>query len=397
MEAERKRILIQVALFVATFFTTTLAGVEWQGGKSFLSLLPPAINLDYTWADFQSGLWYSVPFLFILTVHEFGHYFTARFHKIAVTLPYYIPVPFIPFSLGTFGAVIRIKGRVFSNIQHFDIGLAGPLAGFIAALFILFYGFRTLPPPEHIFTLHPEYEEFGLDYADHVYNKEFYLKEFKAKGVEIPEGASIPDVSIGTNLLFKFFATYVADPARVPNPREMMHYPILFAGFLSLLFTSINLLPIGQLDGGHVIYGLFGAKGHRMIAQVFFVLLLLYCGLGYIQIHELKDNLYIIPLGIGFYYFCLTALKLRQRDTIMYAVLMVAFLLALAWLFPNLKGYAGWMLFGFLISRFLGVYHPPSEIEVPLDPGRQILGWICLIIFILSFTPQPIILETINL
>lgn len=389
--------MIQAGLFVVTFFTATLAGVEWQHGKTFISLLPPSINLEFTWADFQSGLWYSVPFLLILTVHEFGHYFTAKYHNILTTLPYYIPVPFIPFSIGTFGAVIRIKSRVHSNIHHFDIGLSGPLAGFIVALMVLFYGFRTLPPPEYIFTIHPEYEQFGLNYADHVYTKEFYLQELKKNEVEIPEGASIPDVSIGTNLLFQFFATYVADPERVPNPREMMHYPILFAGFLALFFTSLNLLPIGQLDGGHVIYGLFGKKGHRIIAQVFFVALLLYCGLGYVPIKELKDNIFIIPLGIAFYYLCLTGLKLPQKDTIMYAVLMVAFLLALAWLFPNLKGYPGWIVFGLMIGRFIGVYHPPTEIEVPLDTTRQILGWIGLIIFIVCFTPEPIIIENIVL
>ena len=109
------------------------------------------------------------------------------------------------------------------------------------ALIVLFYGFTHLPPPEYIFQIHPEYEQHGLNYAEIVYKNQ-------------PD--TIIDVTIGKNLLFAFFENYVADPARVPNAHEIMHYPFLFAGYLSLMFTCLNLLPIGQLDGGHVVYGL---------------------------------------------------------------------------------------------------------------------------------------------
>ena len=102
---------------------------------------------------------------------------------------------------------------------------------------ILFYGFTHLPEPEYIFQIHPEYEQYGLRYADYVYEN---------------QQESIIDITIGKNLLFLFFENFVADPARVPNPHEIMHYPFIFAGFLSLVFTFLNLLPIGQLDGGHV-------------------------------------------------------------------------------------------------------------------------------------------------
>ena len=176
-------------------------------------------------------------------------------------------MPPLPLMFGTLGALIRLKSRVSTKQQNFDIGIAGPLAGFVVALGVLWYGFATLPPPEYIFTFHPQYESFGLDYANHVYTPDF-----------IQQGTV--DVIIGKNLLFLFFEKFVGDPARVPNVHEIIHYPYLFAGFLSLIFTSINLLPIGQLDGGHVLYGLLGFRGHRRVASVVFIVFLFYAGLG---------------------------------------------------------------------------------------------------------------------
>src|SRR5690606_12811327 len=117
--------------------------------------------------EILKGLYFSGPFLGILTVHEFGHYIAAQLHRVKVTLPYYIPLWFgfiaMP-SIGTGGACIRIKEFVTSRNKYFDIGIAGPLAGFVVALGVLFYGFTHLPPPEHIFTIHPEYEQFGENY-----------------------------------------------------------------------------------------------------------------------------------------------------------------------------------------------------------------------------------------
>lgn len=380
MKKENRTVLIQVLLFVLTFITTTLSGAEWAYSKSVF------FSPDYSWVDFANGMKFSIPFLLILTVHEFGHYFTAMFHRIKSSLPYYIPIPPILLSIGTLGAVIRIRDRVHSNIQHFDIGLAGPLAGFIVAVAVLFYGFKTLPPPEYIYRFHPEYQSYGLDYKDYVYT-DSYLEEHP--------GAIDP--VFGTNLLFMFFEKYVADPGRVPNPHEIMHYPVLMAGFIALFFTSLNLLPIGQLDGGHVIYGLFGRKGHRLIATVFFIALLVYSGLGYASpADDIERLTWIVPIGILFYYICLRGLNLPMRDTFMVALAIVAFLILMAWLFPGLKGFSGWLLFGLLVGRLLGVHHPPSEVEMPLDPGRQVLGWICLMIFVVSFSPIPITITEIN-
>src|SRR5687768_15140431 len=104
MSSDQKRVLIQLGLFITTFITTTLAGAEWTYGRSIF--MP-----DYSWQDFVSGLEFSIPFLLILTVHEFGHYFIAMYHKVKATLPYYIPMPPLPFSIGTMGAVIRLREK----------------------------------------------------------------------------------------------------------------------------------------------------------------------------------------------------------------------------------------------------------------------------------------------
>jgi membrane-associated protease RseP (regulator of RpoE activity) len=365
---ETLRIIGQVLLFLATFVSTTIAGAEWSFGRS-------VYMEGFGWQDFVSGLPFSISFLSILTVHEFGHYFTARFHGVRSSLPYYIPLPPFPLSIGTMGAVIRLRQRVYSNIQNFDIGLAGPLAGFILALGILFYGFTNLPDKEYIFQIHPEYEVYGDNYADYVYTN----------------NENVIDIVVGKNLLFMFFEKFVADPERMPNPHELMHYPFLFAGFLALVFTSLNLLPIGQLDGGHILYGLVGYKRHKQIATIVFLILLSYSGLGLLKPSDPVDDLLInIPLYLGFLFFAMKGLRLSTRDTLMYASILLAMQFSASWFFPTVEGYSGWMLFAFVIGRFLGIDHPPCLIEVPLDNNRKILGWIALLIFILSFTPAPL-------
>lgn len=372
MSFTRKEILVHTSLFVVTFITTTLAGSEWTYGRS-------VFMTDYSWTDFYNGMSYSIPFLLILTVHEFGHYFTAIHYRVHTTLPYFIPLPPIPLMFGTMGALIRLKGKVSSKLQHFDIGIAGPLAGFFVALGILWYGFTHLPPPEYIFQFHPEYEQYGLAYANVVYQPEY-----------LAEHAGV-DVLIGKNLLFVFFEKMIADPSRMPNVHEIIHYPYLFAGFLSLVFTSINLLPIGQLDGGHVVYGLLGFKGHFKVASVSFILFLFYAGLGYVTPAEPKETLlWEIPLFIGFLYFCLTGLGLSKMNTLIYALGIFVSQYLLATIFPGISGYPGWLLFVFIIGRFIGIRHPQSEIEQPLDSTRVMLGWFALFVFAICFAPNPL-------
>ena len=372
MKREHRTILIQIALFIATVITATLAGAEWLYGKSiFLE--------GYQWSDFVSGLEYSIPFLGILTVHEFGHYFMARYHRVKSSLPYYLPLPPLPLSIGTMGAMIRLRQKVYSKRQTFDIGIAGPLAGFVATLIVLFYGFTHLPDRDYIFTIHPEYKQYGYDYAEKVYTT---------------ANDQVADVVLGTNLLFMFFEKFVADPERMPNPHELMHYPWLFAGFLSLVFTSLNLMPVGQLDGGHVVYGLFGFRIHRIIASIAFIAFLVYSGIGVIDVRQPASDLMLwLAGGALFLYTVLTGLRLQPKTTVMTAFLMLALFVVVNWFFPDAKGYSGWILFALLLGRFVGITHPRSEIEEPLDTKRIILGWIALIIFVISFSPAPLVIR----
>jgi len=158
-------------LFLVTVITTTLAGAEWMYGRFFL-FGPNAMG----WKEFFGGFEYSIPFLLILTTHEFGHYFTARYHKIKTTLPYYIPMwfGFMP-SFGTMGAFIRVKERANSRIQNFDIGVSGPLAGFAIALIVLTIGYTQLPPKEYVLQIHPEYEALGPDYDQYIYTQDTFI------------------------------------------------------------------------------------------------------------------------------------------------------------------------------------------------------------------------------
>lgn len=388
MNQRLKWALIQAALFLLTFVSTTMAGAAWASGETILPVEEGQwYNTAYSWETFALGLPYSITFLGILTVHEFGHYFTALYYRIKTTLPYYIPLPPLPYSFGTLGALIRIKSRVHSRTQNFDIGIAGPLAGFVIAIVILFYGFLTLPEAGHIFEIHPEYQEYGVNYADHVYERSYL------------EGRGVTDVIIGNNLLFWFFENYVADPARVPNHHELAHhFPVLFAAFLSLLFTALNLLPIGQLDGGHVLYGLVGLKRHRIIASIIFVLFLFYATLGMLppgsSLNVLglftAPHLPAVAFMIWLLFFCLKGLRISKINTLLVAVGIFAIQYVITWLFPKAVGYSGWLLFALIVGRLMPVQHFPTEVEEPLTTGRKILGWIALIIFVICWTPNPI-------
>lgn len=364
--------LFNLFLFVVTFITTTLAGAEWIFARSvFFSDHPLA------WSEIFYGLYFSVPFLAILTVHEFGHYFTAKWYRIQVTLPYYIPFWFFSLvpSIGTMGAFIRIKGAVTTRKEYFDIGVAGPLAGFIVAMGVLYYGFTHLPAPEYIFTIHPEYKVFGLDYAKYVY-----------ENVE-------NSFALGKNLIFIFFEKVVVkDPSLVPNSYEMMHYPWLFAGYLALFFTALNLMPIGQLDGGHILYGLLGEKNHRIISSVLFVLFVSYAGLGVITPFQAMESLWWNGLlYIGFLYLLFSRVFHGIRNALLAAVVIFTSQFLLSYAFPGVQGYHGWLVFAFFLGRVVGIYHPPVLYDYPLDRKRKLIGWISLIIFILCFTPMPFI------
>ncbi len=404
-----KTLIIQVLLFITTVFTTTLAGAEWTGKGTIMDWD------NFSLEDFLYGFYFSVPFLSILTVHEFGHYLTAKWYKIKVTLPYYIPFWFQIPLIGTMGAVIRIKEGIKSRKEFFDIGISGPIAGFVLAIIVLFYGFTHLPEPEYIYGIHPEYEEFGLAFEDHVYSYEYqkridsiYSKQY------FPDKAfaaqpSYPILSLGSNLTFQFFEYFVADESRLPNHFELAHYPWIFAGYLALFFTALNLLPIGQLDGGHVLYGLFGIKKHKLISEIIFIALVFYAGLGMIKYNMGKfdafgfdefmdiNAVYVYgPIYFLFLRFLFAKLNRSNQEITLICLGIIIVQLAVNVVYPQLEGYPGWLVFAFIIGRVIGVYHPRALMDHQLSTKRKILGWIGLFVFVISFSPVPFELKEIS-
>ena len=369
--------LLQLFLFVLTLITTTLAGAEWMFGNVFI-----LVDNPLGWTHFWQGFQFSIPFLGILTVHEFGHYFTAKAHQIKVSLPYYIPLWFgLGQSIGTMGAFIRIQEVIRSRKKYFDIGIAGPLAGFVVALGLLWYGFANLPTLDYIFKIHPEYQKYGMGFARIVYEKK------KMSG----------NILLGDNILFWFFKTYVADPSRLPNPYEIIHYPFILAGYLALFFTSLNLIPIGQLDGGHVLYGLIGNRTHRAITPVLFWIFVAYAGLGLfkpddfnvIANEEFWQKMGYLTLYIFFLQLCFSRVSENPQTGWLLALSVVLAQFGISFIWPTVVGYEGFMFFAFLLGRVLGVYHPPTDDNEPLDWKRQALGWFALLVFVLCFSPKP--------
>jgi len=265
-------------LFFTTFITTTVAGAFQAGYNPFSSFIA-----------FSKGFPFSFTLMFILLSHELGHYFASKYHNVKVTPPYFIPAPSL---IGTFGAFIKIKSPMPDNKVLFDVGIAGPLTGVIVSLPILIYGLSH----SHLMIM-PKPPVEGL--------------------------------VLGECLLFKFFAWVIW--GSLPDNVHIMLHPMAFAGWIGIFVTALNLMPVGQLDGGHISYALLGEYGHSILSR------LVIAGL--------------IILGI------------------------------IAW--------HGWLFWAILLF-ILGLHHP-----MPLDPfssignKRKILGSIAFLIFVLSFTPIP--------
>ncbi len=322
------RFLLNLVLFLVTFFTTTVAGVQWVGKNPF-----ELTNLLY-------GLPYSVAILFVLGVHEFGHYFAARHHRVDVTLPYFLPFPPTPFFLnfGTLGALIRTKAVVPSRKAMFDIGVAGPLAGFTACIIVLILGFLTLPGREYILALHPNY-----DFITNSTNE--------TRGVPL---------EFGHTLLYSFLSWLLTDPSKqfVPPMSEIYHYPFLCVGWFGLFVTAMNLIPIGQFDGGHVMYTAFGDK-HRLIARSSFIILLVF---------GLPSVLDSLVRGLASYF-----VQEPLGQVIPFAQ----------------YSWSGWFLWALISYYVIKLYHPPVPDETPLDDRRKTIGWLTILVFILSFSFSP--------
>lgn len=366
----KKEYLIHGLLFFLTLITATLAGGEWVFGKSIMASGDSFLTWEYFWKSTA----FSIPFIGILLIHELGHYFTSLYHKVKCSLPFFLPV-WLGFigapSIGTFGAIIRMKGIVNSRVKFFDIGVAGPLAGFVIAFGVLIYGFTTLPPADYIYSIHPEYAD----------------PDFKGYGEDVL------DFRLGDNLLFSGMAALLADPERMPDMSEIIHFPFLFAGYLALFFTALNLLPIGQLDGGHVIFGL-SPMYHKQISLIAFTGFLGYAGVGMISPQQPLSELMLgLPLYIGFLYICYSKARISRKNRLAIILTLASSQYALAFFKPEWEGYQGWLFFGFLLGRVMGVRHPEVPGRKELEGKRKVIGWIAILIFALCFSPKPFIFE----
>jgi membrane-associated protease RseP (regulator of RpoE activity) len=310
----KNKVLLHLGLFLITFITTTLAGAAWTTNTAG----------PYELEFLIYGLPYAIAILFVITCHEFGHYFAAKYHKVDATLPYYIPFPYIPgfLNFGTMGAVIRTKSPVSSRKAMFDIGVAGPIAGFIACLIVLVYGFLNVPGEEYILAIHPD----------------FFSPEYGSEGLRL---------EFGDTLLFSFFRFLFVQPGQFfPPMYEIYHYPFLCVGWFGLFVTALNMIPVGQLDGGHISYTMFGGEKSYKIALISFVILLFLGVLGTLE----------------------------------------SFLV-----FPTNFGWSGWLFWGLILYFFIKLKHPPIPDETPLDSRRRTIGYLAYFIFIISFSPAPII------
>lgn len=262
-------------LFALTVLTTFAAGALFLKGKNIFA--NPLLLLD--------GASFAIPLLLILLFHEFGHYLMSRKRNIKTSLPYFIPGPTI---LGTFGAVIKSKSPFRSRRDLIDVGAAGPIPGFIVAVIVVI---------------------LGLSHSQVT--------------AQIPEEG----LTLGNSLIFLLLSNLVLN---VPPGHDVLLSPMAFAGWAGLFVTMLNLLPIGQLDGGHITYALLGKHQKKVARYTVFAL---------------------IPLGFFW----------------------------IGWLF--------WAVLAFVIN----LAHPPTLNDtIPLDRNRKIVGLISLAIFLLCFTPIPI-------
>ena len=300
LQRTRERYWLYGLLFFMTLVTATAVGAAMQ--MDFDRNLPFSIENSlpiyrHLWrhpAGFLMGLPFSLTLLIILLAHEFGHYLAAMHHGVDASLPYFMPSPF----LGTFGAFIRVRSPIFSKRALFDIGVSGPLAGFVFLAPALAVGLafsKVIPGIAHQGNV-----EFGIP------GLEWLLRQAIFPGV--------------------------------PSADIYLH-PIARAAWVGMLATALNLLPIGQLDGGHILYSFFPQR-HRTVSKILCLILL--------------------PLGVLDY-------------------------LGL----PSQYMWRAWTVWG-LVLLWLGRRHPVVHDTAELTPGRRRLGWLAFLIFLLCFTLVPI-------
>jgi membrane-associated protease RseP (regulator of RpoE activity) len=289
-------------LFVLTLASMFWVGAQWEG-VDVAREGPLGLLRGYTFA---------LPLMSILLAHELGHYFAARLHNVDTSPPYFIPMPFT--LIGTFGAVIRMRGAIRLRNALFDIGAAGPLAGLCVAVPVLIYGIARSPVQQ-------------LDPA---------LTYF----VE------------GRSLLYVALLQWLKGP--ILGGQDIMLTPTALAGWAGLLVTMVNLVPVGQLDGGHVAYALFGVRQDLYSRRVRWGLLAIAFG--------------VSAIGVW------TAWRAHLGEDALWNAAL---------------GGVHWLVWWFVLSlmaRLTGDAHPPTE-PSELSPGRRVLAWFTLGLFGLLFMP----------
>jgi membrane-associated protease RseP (regulator of RpoE activity) len=304
----RDRTWLHAALLLLTAYTTTLAGM-WLS-PSLRSVHP---ELDTWAAQFNPrylvyGLPFSVTLLGILGIHEMGHYLASRRWGVRATLPYFIPCPTF---IGTLGAVIFIKSRIPNRRALIDIGAAGPIAGFIVAVAALAIGFHL----SEVIRLEAT-QEWAIVFGD--------------------------------SILTTWLQDHIIGP--VPEGHAVYIHPVGLAGWLGLFVTVLNLLPVGQFDGGHIVYAVFGRR-HELISKGAILTLALFWAVG--------------PP---------------------YAWLNANDLLG-AWVGSRWPGWLVWVFLAVILGRR---HPPPGDPYLELDRSRKVIGYVALVIFVICFIPRPI-------
>ncbi|PYS99805.1 MAG: site-2 protease family protein [Acidobacteria bacterium] len=319
MRPRMRTLALHLVLLLITLATATIAGVLFPFGTidslpvsdpqtfpeliEFVTSLPEryfvliGTAVHYLWTDSSylvHGLSFSVSLLFILISHEMGHYVACRIYRVDATLPFFIPTPPMIGPAGTFGAFIRIKSPMPSRRAVFDIGLAGPIAGFIALIPIAVIGVMKLQPA-----------------ANH----------------------GVPgDILFADPLLMRLLGMLLGH-----DPTMSVGNPFFYAAWVGLLVTALNLIPSGQLDGGHAIYAVLGKKVHFFTGRIAFVIMAALAIIGAVFYNSPSGFLVAILLGI-----------------------------------------------------MMRVRHPEPYDQTPLDLKRKVIAVLTLVIFVLCFTPFPI-------
>lgn len=290
----KKRPWLNVILFVITMVSCFSVGITWSVNYVYADKLGeglgPSNVMEFLGNPdvIELSIVYAVVLIAILLAHEMGHYLTCLYYRIDATLPYFIPAPTL---IGTLGAFIRIRSPITKKHQLFDVGIAGPLAGFVLAVPAMIYGLslsKTVAP--------------------------------------LPQEGSI---IFGEPLLFKIVSEALFKGS--PENFDMILHPMAFAGWVGILVTALNLFPIGQLDGGHIVYAVLGQKS-KVLGRPILVA--------------------FIVMGVVF------------------------------WI--------GWFVWAILIG-FIGLKHPRIfDEDIPISPGRRLAAFAVIVIFILTFIPDPV-------